>query len=106
MIFAGVHGAPIFDALRYFDLALGLVLALGLAGFFLREYHRRPTRHVVLGSLFGAFLINAGTLLTDITRLGEPGDARLPLRLGGHLVCVTVIVVAVTMLKRGEDPFE
>lgn len=95
---------PVVDALRYFDIVLGVALALGLVFYAGMIYRTKPIRHSLMAALTSYFLINLSGVLTSIARLGESGDARLPLRLLGHMIGVVFVATAYSMVREGRRP--
>ena len=97
---------PYYDALRYFDIVLGVVLALGLLGYGYLLYRDKPVRHSLMAALSSWWLVNLSAVMTSLARLGEQADARLPIRLIGHMIGVVFVFTAYSMVREGRRPYE
>lgn len=105
MLLAADGDHPIVDGLRLFDVVIGSVLAVALlyyAWLFLK--HFSPTPHAIMAALTSWWLLNFSGVLTSLARLGEDGDARLPIRLVGHMIGLAFVFTAHTMVREGRRP--
>ena len=105
MLFAAEGDHPVVDGLRLFDVVLGVILAVALlyyAWMFVK--HITPMPHAIMAALSSWWLLNFSGVLTSIARLGEEGDARLPIRLLGHMIGLAFVFTAHTMVREGRRP--